>query len=75
MNKIEEKKGKAMSTKIIISVLVENGKNMVLLGLADTWTSKTLGKTSCIKNMTRVKYEEMKKSTKQKTKARTFTTK
>ena len=52
-----------MSVEILISVLVENGKNMVLLGLADTGISKTLGKTLCIKNITRVKYEEMKKPT------------
>ena len=50
-----------MSAEILISVLVENGKNMVLLGLVDTGTSKTIGKILRIKNLTRVKYKQMKK--------------
>ena len=53
-----------MSVEILISVLVENGKNMVLLGLVDTEASKTLGKALRTKNITRVKYEQMKKPTK-----------
>ena len=64
-----------MSAEILISILVENGENMVLLGLVDTGISKTLGKVLYIKNVTRVKYKVMKKPTKKKTKARTFTTK
>ena len=64
-----------MSTEILISVLVENDENILLLGLVDTGRSKTLDKASCIKNVTGVKYKQMKKHTKQKTKARTFTTK
>ena len=46
-----------MSTEILISVLVENVENMVLLGLVDVGTSLTLGKSSRIKNVTGVKYE------------------
>ena len=50
-----------MSTEILISIPVENSENMVLLELVNTGISKTLGKVLCIKNVTRVKYEEMKK--------------
>ena len=64
-----------MSAEILISILVENGENMVLLELVNTGISKTLGKALQIKNITGVKYKEMKKPTKWETKAGTFTTK
>ena len=75
LNKIEDKQNKSMSAEILISVPVENDENMVLLGLVNTGTFKTLGKASRMKSVTGVKYEQMKKPTKWKTKAGIFTTK
>ena len=73
IQEVTENKKKALSAELLVSVPVGKGEHKVLLALADTGTSKTLGNKKALENIKGIEFNKLK-TTKWKTKAGAFAT-